>query len=256
MMTSASSVGEGEHAQVVVGGPRPLDQTSLSAPRTHPAVDRYDTRLRRLSLAAAAFLAPWFIVACNTGWAMAQAAGASDRTGADALAAAAAHPTLLHNVVLFGMLGALLMIPAALGAARVAGRGAAKLSFIAGTLVAAGYACYFAVLLTDLTTVAMVRVGGPMADFASVLDARQEDAAGIWVFLLFVLGNLVGTFLLGIALWRSRSIARWAAAAIMIWPPMHIVGLAAGVEWFEVAGAAAQGLGFAAVGAHLLRRAD
>jgi hypothetical protein len=230
--------------------------THEGTPRTRPAADRYDTRLRQFGLAAAACIAPWFIVACNTGWAMAQSAGASDATGADALAAAAAHPTLLHNVVLFGMLGALLMIPAALGAARLAGRGAAKLSFIAGTLVAAGYACYFAVLITDLTTLTMARLGGPMTDFARVLDGRQEDAAGAWVFLLFVLGNIVGTFLLGLALWRSRSIARWAAAAIMIWPPMHVVGLAAGVEWFEVAGASVQGLGFAAVGAYLLRRAD
>jgi hypothetical protein len=218
------------------------------------AVDRYDTGLRRYGLAAGALLAPWFIVACNAGWAIAQADGASDETGADSLAAATAHPGLLHNVVLFGMLGALLMIPAALGAARLAGRGAAKLSFIAGTLVAAGYACYFAVLLPDLTTLAMVRVGGPMVDFARVLDARQEDATGTWVFLLFVLGNIVGTFLLGLALWRSRSIARWAAVAVMAWPPMHIIGLAAGVEWFEVAGAAGQGLGFAAVAIRLLQR--
>lgn len=101
----------------------------------------------------------------------------------------------------------------------------------------------------------LVRVGGPMASFADVLDARQEDAAGTWVFLLFVLGNIVGTFLLGLALWRSRSIARWAATAVMVWPPMHIVGLTAGVEWIEVAGTAVQGLGFAAVGARLLRRA-
>lgn len=212
-----------------------------------------DLGLRRFGLAGAALLAPWFIVACNTGWAIAQASGASDATGADALAAATAHPTLLHNVVLFGMLGALLMVPAALGAARVAGDGAARLSFVAGTLTAAGYACYLAVLLTDLTTLAMVRVGGPMADFATVLDARQLDAAGTWVFLLFVLGNLVGTFLLGLALWRSRSVARWAAAAVMVWPPMHVVGLAIGLEWFEVVGATVQGLGFAAVAVRLLR---
>ncbi|WP_460491885.1 hypothetical protein [Dactylosporangium cerinum] len=212
--------------------------------------------MRRHALAAAALVAPWFIVACNTGWAMAQAAGASDETGADALTAAAAHPALLRNVVLFGMLGALLMMPAALGAARVAGRGAARLAFVGGTLTAAGYACYQAVLLTDLTTLAMVRVGGPMVGFAAVLDARQQDATGTWVFLLFVLGNIVGTFLLGLALWRSRSVPRWAAAAVMIWPPTHIVGLVAGVEWFEVAGAAVQAIGFAAVAVRLLRRTD
>src|SRR3712207_3484978 len=60
------------------------------------------TKLRRFGLAAGALVAPWFILACNTGWAMAQADGASDATGADSLAAAAAHPDLLHNVVLFG----------------------------------------------------------------------------------------------------------------------------------------------------------
>jgi hypothetical protein len=228
--------------------------TRSDRPPGATAVDRYDTGLRRFGLAAGAFLAPWFIVACNTGWAIAQADGARDETGADSLAAATAHPTLVHSVILFGLLGALLMIPAALGAARLAGQGAAKLSFIAGTLVAAGYACYFAVLLPDLTTLAMVRVGGPMADFARVLDARQEDATGAWVFLLFVVGNILGTFLLGLALWRSRSTARWAAVAIMVWPPMHIIGLVAGVEWFEVAGAAVQGLGFAAVAIRLLQR--
>lgn len=53
-----------------------------------------------------------------------------------------------------------------------------------------------------------------------------------------------------------RSIARWAAAAVMVWPPMHIAGLAAGSEWFEVVGATVQGAGFAAVGVHLLRRAN
>jgi hypothetical protein len=220
------------------------------------AADPYDTRLRRFGLAAGAFLGPWFILACNAGFAMAQADGVSDETGAASLAAAASHTALLHRVVLFGMIGALLMIPAALAAAWVAGQRAAKLAFISGTLVAAGYACYFAVLMPELTTFAMVRVGGPMDAFARVLDARQQDTAGTWVFLLFVLGNLVGTFLLGLALWRSRSITRWAALAVMIWPPMHVIGLLAGVEWFEVVGAAVQGLGFAAVGVRLLARKD
>jgi hypothetical protein len=226
--------------------------TEADRPGTDLQVSQFDTQLRRVGLAAAAFLAPWALVLCNTGWALAQADGASDQTGADSLAAAAAHPTLLHNVVLFGMLGALLMVPAALGAARLAGRSAAKLAFIGGTLTAAGYVCYFAVLLSDLTVLAMARIGGPMDDFARVLDARQEDGYATWVFLLFVVGNLIGTFLLGLALWRSRSVARWAATAIMIWPPVHIVGLAVGLEWFEVAGASVQAIGFGAVAARLL----
>jgi hypothetical protein len=41
------------------------------------AADPYDTRLRRFGLAAGAFLGPWFILACNAGFAMAQADGVS-----------------------------------------------------------------------------------------------------------------------------------------------------------------------------------
>jgi hypothetical protein len=39
----------------------------------------------------------------------------------------------------------------------------------------------------------------------------------------------------------------------MAWPLLHITGLVVGTEWIEVAGAIAQGAGFAAVGVQLLR---
>jgi hypothetical protein len=120
-------------------------------------------------------------------------------------------------------------------------------------LVAAGYAGYLAVLLQSVTVLAMADRGGPVADYAGVLDAAQQNPSAAWVFLLFILGNLVGTLLLGVALWRSRSVPRWAAATIVAWPPLHVTGLVAGTEWFEVAGAVLQGIGFAAVGIRLLR---
>jgi hypothetical protein len=72
------------------------------------------------------------------------------------------------------------------------------------------------------------------------------------VFLLFVLGNLVGTLLLGLALLRSRRVPLWTAAEVLAWPPLHVTGLVAGSEWFEVAGAALQAVGLAATGSRLL----
>jgi hypothetical protein len=228
------------------------ERSAVVRPRSR--AEPIEPRLRRAGLAAALLLAPWAIVATNTGWAIAQSDGAKDETGADQLAAAAAHPTLLHATVLLGMIGALLMIPATLAAARVAGRGAAKLSFVAGTLSAAGYACYLAVLAPDLRTIAAARLGTQAGDYAAVVDTAQQDNSAVWVFLIFVIGNVVGTFLIGLALWRSRAVARWTAAAVMAWPLMHIVGLSLTAEAFEVAGAVVQGVAFAAIGARLLRR--
>ncbi|MFI6921681.1 hypothetical protein ACIBIZ_17160 [Nonomuraea spiralis] len=98
----------------------------------------------------------------------------------------------------------------------------------------------------------MAERGGPVADYAAVLDGRQGDVAALWVFLLFALGNLVGTLLLGVALLRSRVVPLGAAAAVLAWPPLHVIGLVAGSEWFEVAGAVLQAAGLAIVGIRLL----
>lgn len=88
-----------------------------------------------------------------------------------------------------------------------------------------------------------------------MIDDTQADATVMWMFALFVVGNVAGTFLLGLALLRSHAVAAWAAIAVMAWPVLHIIGVAAGTEWFEVAGAALQAAGLAAAGVGVLRRA-
>ncbi|OPG10633.1 hypothetical protein B1L11_22815 [Microbispora sp. GKU 823] len=102
-----------------------------------------------------------------------------------------------------------------------------------------------------ITVDVMARRGGPLADYAAVVDGAQSDPSAVWVFLLFVLGNLVGTLLLGLALLRARVVPLWAAAGIMAWPLLHVIGLVAGTEWFEVAGALTQAVGLAVTGARL-----
>ena len=80
---------------------------------------------------------------------------------------------------------------------------------------------------------------------------------GVWVFLLFVVGNLIGTLLFAIGMLRSRAVPVWAALAIMSWPPLHVIGLAFfGNEVPQVIGAVLQALGFAGCALVLLRRRD
>ncbi|NJC69817.1 hypothetical protein HC031_08795 [Planosporangium thailandense] len=212
------------------------------------------TVLGRTGLAVSLFLAPWGFVVANASYAWATRNGGDDSTGANALALAAAHPTILSAAILAAMLGSLLMVPAAIGAMRLIGDRAARLGLVGGVLVAAGYICYFSVAQSSFTALAMVDNDGPRAEYAAVLDASQQNPLVIWVFLLFVLGNLVGTFLLGLALWRSHRVPVWAAAAVMAWPPLHVIGLIVGSEWFEVTGALLETVGFAVVGARLLGR--
>ncbi|MEV7006932.1 hypothetical protein [Streptosporangium sp. NPDC051022] len=207
---------------------------------------------RSLPLALALFAAPWGFVVANGAYAWATRAGGGDGTGAEALALAAAHPGLYRLGTVAAMLGSLLMVPAVLGVRRLLAGRSPKLGFLGAVLTAGGYICYFGVALSGITEVAMAEHGGPLQDYAIVLDNSQSDASTLWVFLLFVLGNLVGTLLLGLALLRSRAVPTWAAAAVLAWPPLHVTGLVVGSEWFEVAGALLQAAGLVVTGLRLL----
>jgi hypothetical protein len=110
------------------------------------------------------------------------------------------------------------------------------------------------VLLSNMIIIAMAERGGPLADYAAVIDASQIDLSTVWVFPIFVIGNLIGTLLFAIGLLRSRTVPVWAAILIMLWPPLHVVGLVVGGEVLEVIGALLQAIGFAGVAAVVLRR--
>ena len=208
-------------------------------------------RLRRVGGALALVLAPWGFVITNATYAWMIRNGGSDETGADALSLAAAGPDLLRLGIVAGMIACLLIIPAVLTALRLARQ--SRLAFVGGSLMIAGYVCYFGVLLSNMIILAMAERGGPIADYAAVIDASQADLSTAWVFPIFIVGNLLGTVFFAIGLLRSRIVPVWAAILIMVWPPLHVAGLFLGGEVLEVLGAVLQAIGFAGVAAAVLR---
>ncbi|MGW6278404.1 hypothetical protein [Kribbella sp. NPDC055071] len=225
--------------------------TEVAAERLAPELG-----LRRVGLLISTVVGPAGLVVSNLLFALMTLHGGTDETGADSLALATAHPGEARFATFAAIVGSLFMVPAAIAAMRVIGSRSARLGFISGTLVAAGYICYFGVGVFNTVVLAMAEHGGPMGDFASVLDASQGgDPAFGWIFFVFILGNIVGTLMLGIALLRSKAVPTFAAAFITAWPPLHIVGLfVLGNEWPEVLGGVLQLIGFVAVGNRVLRK--
>jgi len=211
-------------------------------------------RLRRVGGALALVLAPWGFVITNATYAWMIRNGGGDETGADALSLAAAGPDLLRLGIVAGMIACLLIIPAVLTALRLARQ--SRLAFVGGSLMIAGYVCYFGVLLSNMIILAMAERGGPIADYAAVIDASQAYLSTAWVFPIFIVGNLLGTVFFAIGLLRSRIVPVWAAILIMVWPPLHVAGLFLGGEVLEVLGAVLQAIGFAGVAAAVLRRSN
>jgi hypothetical protein len=232
-----------------------------SAMRPEPVEGRASTssvqmtgRVRRLGGALALIVAPWGFVITNACYAWMIRNGGSDETGAQALSLAAAGPGILRLCLVAGMIGCLLIIPAVMTALTLAWR--SRLAFVGGSLMIAGYVCYFGVLLSNVTIITMAEHGGPLADFAAVIDASQSDTATGWVFPIFIVGNLLGTLLFAIGLLRSHTVPIWAAILIMLWPPFHVAGLFLGGEVLEVIGAMLQAIGFAGLAASVLRRSS
>jgi hypothetical protein len=204
---------------------------------------------RERGMAAALLLAPWLIVAANTGNSIISLNGGDDTHPRDALALATDHPVLEPWANLAGLLGSLLLVPAVLGIMRITRRHSARLGLVGGVLMIAGYICYFAMIFQGFTVDAMVTAGGSVDQDVEILQATLDEPRTLWVYLLFVLGNFVGTFLLGIAVLRSRTVPRAAGVGLMAWSVFHLVG----VPFFEVAGATAQAVAMGIVAIVILK---
>ena len=211
------------------------------------------TLLRRATGQAAALLAaPLAFFVADLGDVLTKVPGQDDTTARGALEISAAHPLADTVLTCVAMLGCLLLVPAVLGAMSLMRHTAARLSLLGGALMIVGYTCYFALLFQGLDSVALARHGGASVDNIAVQDQLSGTVVSLVVALMFVVGNIIGTLLLGIALLRSRVVSPWAAYAVLAWPILHILG----GPWGEVLGAGLQVAGLAAVGGALLTRPD
>jgi hypothetical protein len=206
-------------------------------------------RTRRVSQALALIVAPWAFVVANAGDILTSDRGLDDTTSRGALLIAAAHPFADKWFTFAAMLGCLLFVPAVLGAMGLVRVKAARVGLAGGVLMITGYICYFAMLFQGYATIALAEHGGASPDNVAVQDLMMNQGFFIGVALTFVVGNLIGTFLLGLALLRARVVPRWAAALVLVWPVAHVLG----GPWGEVLGAAAEAVGLVVVGLAVLR---
>ena len=89
-----------------------------------------------------------------------------------------------------------------------------------------------------------------------VAAAAQANPQAAVLGGVFVLGHLVGTVLLGVALWRSRQVHWLFAAALTISQPIHLVAAITGNHPLDLVGWGITAIGFGAAGRKLLHTPD
>jgi hypothetical protein len=172
----------------------------------------------------------------------------TDDDPATIAAQAAAHPGAQSAVLWLTYLGLLTLPLGLLIVARLAIRTRPVLGTIGAVVSWIGFTSLFLIVANDQIALAGPAVGAPPSTVAALIGGVQSLPAVSMATEVFVAGHILGTVLLGIAVWPA--VPRWAAAALIVSQPLHLVfavvvpnHLLDGLAWGLTA------LGFAAVAA-------
>ena len=176
-------------------------------------------------------------------------------SSADMVAAVAAHPARQTAVLWLAYVGVLTLVPGLFVAARVSRDAAPRLTAWALGLAVPGYLSMAMMLGSDDLLWSTHHAGLSATDSASVVSAAHP-AVGVSLGV-FVVGHVVGTVLLGLALLRSGRIPAWAAWAITVSQPIHFIAtVVLGSPQVDFVGWGLTAVGMAMVAAVVLRDPD
>lgn len=140
------------------------------------------------------------------------------------VAGVAAHSSAESLVLWLGLIASLTLVVGVVVVGMVAIRSAAVLGTMGAVLAVAGYSSLFiGVLPPDLAALAGVQAGVDNATTAQVLDQMAAHPSAASALVLFIAGHIFGTVLLGIAVWKGGMVPAWAALALIVSQPLHLV---------------------------------
>ena len=172
----------------------------------------------------------------------------------DVVAAVAAHPDRQSAVLWLAYVGILTLVPGLFAAAQVCRSAAPRLTAWALGLSVPGYLSLAMLIGPDHLLWSTHGAGLSVADGAAVVSAAHPSvdvAIGV-----FVVGHVVGTVLLGLALLRSGRIPAWAAWAVAVSQPLHFVAtVILGSPQVDFVAWGLTAVGMAVVGRELVRSA-
>ena len=155
-------------------------------------------------------------------------------------------------VLWLGFIAVLTLVPAAYFVARVTRPRAPRLTLIAMLLLIPGYLSLGWLTAEDQFLWSGAKAGLDAGAITRLVDSMHPSGAIAGVF--FVLGHVLGTILLGVAMWRARVVARWAAVAVIVSQPIHFfAAVVVPNHTVDLVGWGLQAVGFAAVGWAILK---
>jgi hypothetical protein len=117
--------------------------------------------------------------------------------------------------VLF-LLAGLALVPGALGIIRLGRDRSVTFAQVAGGLVFLGVIVLLMVYVIGVFDLAMADEAADRAEMVALSERAEEHGLAWVVFIMFLVGFVLGNILVGIALWRRGVLPVWGAAAIVL----------------------------------------
>ena len=172
-------------------------------------------------------------------------------TAADVLASEGQQSAVLW----LGLIATFTLLPGVLAVGRLTRRGAPRLTAAAMLMVVPGYLGLTYLIASDMVLWTGARAGldaSTLAQLAGTVHPTSNIGIGV-----FVLGHVIGTVLLGLALLRSRTVPAWAAIVTVVAQPLHFVALVIlGIPALDFAAWTANGVAFGVASIAILRMSD
>lgn len=167
----------------------------------------------------------------------------------------AADPGAQSLLLWFGFLACLTLVPGAWWVGGLTRRRAPRLTAAALLLLVPGYLALAVLTSADLLVWTGTRVGLDVATLAALSESAHPTvsiAEGV-----FVVGHVLGTVLLGAAMWVSGRVPCWAAVLTAVSQPLHVVAAVVVVNHpLDLAAWGMQAVGFAAAAVAMGRTSE
>lgn len=160
-------------------------------------------------------------------------------------------------IVAMATIGVFTLLPGVWAALQLTRRHRPLLSRWTAAFLVPGYLAMAALFLSDPTILAAGGLGYPVADITELSDAIPATFPQIGVmFVVFLVGHVVGTVLLGIAATVSRLVPRSVGILLAISQPLHFTAVMTMQGWLDLIAWGLTALGMAFLARRLLRTPD
>jgi hypothetical protein len=135
----------------------------------------------------------------------------------------AQHQTAQTVSLWLALIAAVTLVPGVIAIGLLAARRAPRLGTWGMAVAVTGFSFVSALMVIDFTAVAGARSGIGLGATTRLLDELNASPPLTLAIIAFVAGHVIGVILLGVALLKGRAIPPWAAWALIISAPLHIV---------------------------------